>query len=75
MKNVSEINWTTVSSSQITGAYYDSENNSLYLRFRNKSVYSYEDVSLEEFGSLVDAPSVGKYFYANIKSIKSFKKL
>lgn len=75
MKDINKIDWLNVDSSQITGANYVGKEKRMYLKFRNKSVYVYEDVSLEEFEEFMSAPSQGKYFYANIKNVKSFKKL
>lgn len=62
-------NWLRhpIKSSQINEIAFDKSTNRLYVRFHNNSIYSYP-YTLEEYQAFVDAPSAGKYFYANIKS-------
>ena len=69
------IKFNPVKSSQITGEFYDKKKQTLFLRFRNKSIYFYLDVTSEEYDAFKAADSQGSYFYKNIKQSKSFKKL
>lgn len=56
-----------VSSSQINEIAFDKKEQKLYVRFHNNSLYSYP-YTFEEFHNFLNAPSVGKYFHANIKN-------
>lgn len=54
-------------SSQIVGIGYDPEAHILYIEFKRGSWYSYADVPENIYEEFRAAPSVGKYFFANIK--------
>jgi hypothetical protein len=56
-----------VNSSNINSVGF--ENGILEVEFVSGSVYRYFDVPQEVFESLVNAPSVGKFFNENIRSI------
>ena len=60
-----------VESSQITEIAHDFELKRLYVFFKNGSVYSYTSFSLEDYQNFLNAPSIGSYFYKNIKSNSS----
>jgi KTSC domain len=62
------MNRQSVTSSQIESIGYDQETLELEVEFKNGSVYTYENVPFDEYTSLMDADSVGKYFSANIKN-------
>lgn len=70
-------NWLRypVESSQIRELAFDKENNRMYIRFWNKSVYVYEPFTFKQFEEFRIAESIGKYFYANIKSKITAKKI
>jgi hypothetical protein len=57
----------SVSSSNIREIGYDEENEVLGVVFHSGTLYHYQGVSLGTFEELRDAPSVGKFFNANIK--------
>lgn len=57
----------SVSSSNIAAVGYDDEERKLAVEFNSGSVYHYDNVSRDTFEALRDAPSVGKYFHANIR--------
>lgn len=57
-----------VKSSNIQGVAYNDDSREMTIQFNNGSEYAYEDVSKEEYESLVNAPSVGQYFHDNIKN-------
>ena len=61
-----------VESSNIGAVKY--EGNTLYVRFKTGAVYSYDGVSEELYKQLLNAPSIGKFFAANIKNAYSFNK-
>lgn len=46
---------------------HDPETNTLEVEFKSGGTYQYQGVSADEHGSLITAPSVGKYFLQNIK--------
>jgi len=61
-----------VESSNIGAVKY--EDSTLYIRFKTGAVYSYDGVSEELYKQLLNAPSIGKFFAANIKNAYSFTK-
>lgn len=67
-------NWERhqVQSSQIKEIAFDKSENRLYIRFHNNAIYSYP-YTYEEFQAFLNASSIGKYFYANIKPINATK--
>ena len=67
--------WITVKSSQIKKISYDKATEMLYIEFKNHTTYSYEGVTAEEFENFKASESIGKFLYANIKNVKSYKKL
>lgn len=54
-------------STMIDNVVYDFANNKLKVRFKNGSVYEYENVDKSVYENLTDAESIGKYFNENIK--------
>jgi len=60
---------TPVASSMITAVGYDADKQQLGVTFTNGSTYTYGGVPQSEYDNLLSAPSVGKYFAANIKNI------
>ena len=56
-----------VSSSNVQEIGYDEENQILYVRFLNNSLYCYQGVPIAEFYGLQNASSVGGYLSQNIK--------
>ena len=62
-----------VSSSQINEISFDEKENRLYVVFHNNSIYSYAPFTLEQFNEFKDAPSIGKYFYQNVKKLTTTK--
>lgn len=69
------VGWQKVTSSNVDEVAYDPENKLLYVRFTNKSIYSYDGVSQEVFDGLLTAESVGKYLNANVKPAFTHKKI
>jgi len=70
------IPWKPITgSSQIRSVYYNLPDKILYILFRNRKAYSYEDVSLEEYKALIGSTSVGKYFHSKIKTEKTWQEI
>ena len=57
-----------IKSSNISSVGYDRETLKLEVEFLSGAVYEYEDVPLEVYHNLMDAPSVGAYFSKYIKN-------
>lgn len=51
----------------IAAAEYDDSTSTLAITFNNGRTYSYENVPVDEYAALVDAPSAGRYFIDNIR--------
>lgn len=58
-----------VVSSNLATIGYDAEHRLLEVEFKNGAVWRYADVPPEEHEALMTAPSVGRYFAANIKPV------
>lgn len=56
-----------VSSSNLKSVGYDRDRRVLEIEFQNGRVYRYHDVPPEEYEELMKAPSLGRYFIANIR--------
>lgn len=66
---------TTVSSSNIHEIGYDEQNQQVYVRFLNGSLYVYKGVPLYEFENLRDAPSLGSYLHRNYKNVYPYERI
>lgn len=55
-----------VHSSNIRSIGYDAKTHVLEIEFHNDRIYSYADVPEGVYLGLLDAPSVGKYFFGRI---------
>jgi hypothetical protein len=67
--------FTKVESSMIDEVAYQSGSELLFVRFKNGSLYSYEDVPKHLFDELLNSESKGKFFTNNIKKDYVFKKV
>ena len=67
------MNMIPVDSSNIRSVGY--ENGILYVSFHSGSTYSYSGVPQFIYQNLLNAPSKGKYFAANIKNSYPYNKL
>lgn len=56
-----------VSSSNLASVGYDEERDLLEIEFDGGRVYQYFNVPRKEYNALMNAPSHGSYFHANIK--------
>lgn len=66
--------WHQVSSSNIEAVRYDEENQIVYVRFLDGSIYAYKGVPEQEFENLKTAPSVGSYFNRNYKNVYPYER-
>lgn len=64
-----------VSSSNIESVGYDEENQIMYVRFLNGTLYTYNGVPKQEYEGLLNAPSVGSYLHRNFKNVFPYERL
>ena len=64
-----------VSSSNIESIGYDEQNEQVYVRFLNGSLYVYKGVPLHEFENLREAPSLGSYLHRNYKNVYPYERI
>lgn len=64
-----------VSSSNIESIGYDEQNEQVFVRFLNGSLYVYKGVPLHEFENLRDAPSLGSYLHRNFKNVFPYERI
>jgi hypothetical protein len=64
-----------VASSLIESVGYDEDAEKLHIKFHSGPAYSYQGVTLELYGNLLQAPSVGKFFLTRIKGKFETEKL
>lgn len=62
-------------SSSIDSANYDEENSILTIAFKGVNVYEYYGVPLELWEEILLTPSIGKFFYREIKGKFEYKKI
>ena len=65
---------TNVDSSNIYSIGHDPIANELHVRFKTGNTFIYEGVGPEHHAAMIAAPSVGKYFHANVKSAFKVRK-
>ena len=65
----------TVQSSNIESVGYDENDEEVYVKFLNGSVYVYRGVPLHDFEGLRDTPSVGSYLHRNFKNIYPYERI
>ena len=64
-----------VSSSNIESIGYDEQNQIVYVRFLNGSIYIYKGVPEFEFQNLLEAPSQGSYLHRNFKNVYPYERI
>jgi hypothetical protein len=65
----------TVTSSNVVSIGYDPSTEVLEIEFRTSGVYRYSTVPEQVFDGLLNAPSHGKYFWANIRDRYPYEKV
>lgn len=64
-----------VSSSNVDEIGYDEQNQIVYVRFLNGSLYIYKGVPKHEFEGLKNAPSIGSYLHRNFKNVYPYERI
>ena len=67
------IDMTPVSSSNIAAVGYDADSRELTIEFNSGDVYIYDGIDPMSYESLMQAPSVGSFFYRFIRN-RSFRR-
>lgn len=66
---------TPVSSSNIDSIGYDEQNQEVYVRFLNGSLYVYKGVPPHEYENLMQAPSHGSYLNRSFKNVYPYERI
>lgn len=61
------MNRTDVTSSNIASIGYDEETRTLEIEFHSGDIYTYYPITLSGYNDLMNAASIGSYFFKNIK--------
>lgn len=64
-----------VSSSDLASVSYDAASSTLYVRFHKGGTYSYSNVPESVYHALMNAPSKGQYFRANIRKSYAYRRI
>lgn len=64
-----------VDSSNLASVGYDEENEILEIEFNHGGVYQYFDVPKDEHEALMNADSLGSYFFYNIRDAYEYSKI
>lgn len=70
-----KITMIPVDSSNVAEIGYDCDNQEVYVRFHNNTLYVYRNVPEGEFEGLKNAPSVGSYLHRNFKNVYPYERL
>ena len=65
----------SVKSSAISSIGYDAETKTMEVQFTNGGLYSYHEVSPEQFAAFRNSDSIGRHFAANISGKFPHKKI
>lgn len=71
-RNNLHIDWQDIDSANIAAVALDEPTGSLCVRFVNGGLYTYMDVSADEFDNLRYSSSVGHYLHNVIKATKAY---
>lgn len=64
-----------VSSSNVLEIGYSSEDQSVFVRFTDNSLYRYNGVPPHEFEGLQRAGSIGSYIHRNFKNVYAYERI
>jgi hypothetical protein len=70
-----EIEMYPVSSSNVAEVGYDSQNETVLVRFLNNTLYVYKGVNEVTFEELKTAASVGSYINRNFKNVYPYERI
>jgi len=65
----------SVTSSDIAALGYDDSTSTLYVRFHQGRLYSYDRVPRSVYEALNSAPSIGSSFHANVRYVYAYRRL
>jgi hypothetical protein len=68
------LNWESVDSSNVDKVAYDENSQTLAVRFRSGSLYTYHEVEKEIYHQMVGAESVGQYLNRVVKPMFNYNK-
>ena len=68
----STLTFLNVESSNVASIAFDQSSSELHVKFNAGGHYAYKGVSIQTFGSMLAAESVGKFLNENIKPLFSF---
>jgi hypothetical protein len=69
------VNRTPVQSSQIKSVGHNPATNEMEVEFGNGSVYRYRGVDAAKHKAMMESPSIGSHFHANIKNLHVAEKV
>ena len=69
------MDWLSFESKLLASAAYDATKRVLYLRFRSGDVYRYFEFPEEQYRSLLEAESRGRYFLSHIRNQFPYERL
>lgn len=64
-----------VTSSNVESVGYDEQNEVVYVRFSNGTLYIYKGVPQYDYEGLLNAPSVGSYLHRNFKNVYPYERI
>ena len=64
-----------VGSSNIESIGYDGQNQIVYVRFLNGTLYIYKGVPIHDFEGLLNAPSIGSFLHRNFKNVYPYERI
>ncbi|BCB95418.1 hypothetical protein JZK55_03400 [Dissulfurispira thermophila] len=64
-----------VESSNVAEIGYNEDEQNVYVRFLNGSLYVYKGVPIHEFEALKNAPSIGSYLHRNFKNVYPYERI
>jgi len=72
---VNNVKMISVNSSNVSEVGYDEQDQIVYVRFLNGTLYIYKGVPKYDFDGLLNAPSVGSYLHRNYKNVYPYERL
>jgi len=73
--SLEEVIWDEVDSSNIERIAHDEESKVVLVEFKSGAIWGYDDCDSQLYNQFKNAPSVGKFFFANIKNSHSAERL
>lgn len=67
-KKYKEVVFEPVKSSQITHIGYTAEDETMWVKFKSRMLYSYHPVRQEQYNEFKESDSKGSYFHSNFKT-------